>query len=122
MGQYVALACGASGATPVESLEFTGLSEHPIRLSVQIRLPGGVNGQRWRRSVYLDSSERHVRVPLATMEPVEPRLLKPTIARIQSFLLVIDTLNARPGSSGEVTFRELSFGTTPEPSKGTPKF
>lgn len=122
MGQYVALACGSSGAAPVEDLEFTGFSERPIRVSVQIRLPGGVNGQRWRRSVYLDATERRLRVPLATLEPVEPRLLKPTIAKIQSFLLVIDTLNARPGANGLVTFRDLAFGTTAaEPAKGKPK-
>jgi len=122
VGQYVALACDASGNTPVEGLEFTASSGAPMRLSVQIRLPGGVNGQRWRRSVYLDSSERHVRVPLATLEPVEPRVLRPTIARVQSFLLVIDTLNARPGASGAVVFRDLAFSTTPAPAPGNSKF
>ncbi len=111
VGQYVALACAASGSTPVEGLEFTASSSRPMRLSVQIRLPGGVNGQRWGRSVYLDTTPQHIRVPLSAMEPVEARSLKPTVARIQSFLLVIDTLNARPGASGEVVFRDVAFST-----------
>ncbi|HEX5069839.1 MAG TPA: hypothetical protein VFV78_06445, partial [Vicinamibacterales bacterium] len=121
VGQYVALACGASGDTPVEAIEFSAVSAQPVRVSVQIRLPGGVNGQRWRRSVYVDQTERSIRVPLATLEPVEPRTLKPTIARVQSFLLVIDTLNARPGTSGDVTFRYVAFRTPPEPPRGSPK-
>jgi len=108
-GQYVALACGATGATPVEAIAFTASSPRPMRVSVQIRLPGGVNGQRWQRSVYIDGSEQRIRVPLATMEPVEARSLRPIAARIQSFLLVIDTLNARPGASGDVVFRDLDF-------------
>jgi hypothetical protein len=108
-GQFVALSCGASGATPVEALVFTASSPRPMRMSAQIRIPGGVDGQRWQRSIYVDSTGRSVRVPLATLEPVEPRSLRPTAARIQSFLLVIDTVNARPGTSGEIVFRDLAF-------------
>lgn len=108
-GQYVALSCGASGPTPVEEFVFTASSPRPMRVSAQIRIPGGVNGQRWQRSIYVDSSDARVRVPLATLEPVEPRSLRPTAARIQSFLLVIDTVNARPGTSGEIVFRDLAY-------------
>jgi hypothetical protein len=39
------------------------------------------------------------------------------VARVQSVLLVIDTVNARPGSSGVVRLREMTLVTTP-PSGG----
>jgi hypothetical protein len=122
VGQYVALASAASGSTPVERLEFTASSVRPVRVSAQIRLPGGPNGQRWQRSVYIDSDGRRISVPLATLEPVEPRSLRPTAARVQSFLLVIDTLNARPGTSGEVVFRDLAFVAAGQTAPGSSKF
>jgi hypothetical protein len=72
--------------------------------------------------VYIDSTERRIRVPLSTLEPVEPRALRPNVARVQSFLLVIDTLNARPGTGGEVLLKDLAFIAGPPQPPGDPKF
>jgi hypothetical protein len=75
-----------------------------MRLSVQVRVPGGADGQRWQRSVYVDSTPREVVVDLADMQPVDRRTaLRPVSARVQSILLVVDTVNTRPGTSGEIT-------------------
>lgn len=109
-GQYVALASGASGTAAIERIEFTATSTRPMRVSVQIRLPGGVEGQRWRRSIYVDGTPRHVSVALSELDAVDRRSpLRPISARVQSVLLVIDTLNALPGSSGELSVRDMGY-------------
>ena len=56
--------------------------------------------QRWQRSVYVDDVPRRISVALEELEPVERRTLRPIIARVQSILLVIDTLNSLPGTDG----------------------
>lgn len=109
-GQYAALASSASGDIAVAQLVFTASASQPMRLSVQIRLPGGVNGQRWRRSIYVDQTPRTFHIPLSDLDPVDRRSpLRPITARVQSILLVIDTLNSRTGASGEVTLRDTGF-------------
>ena len=106
-GQYVALASGSSGAEAIERIEFTATSPRPLRISLQVRSP---TGQRWRRSVYVDQQPRLISVALAELDPVDRRSsMRPIAARVQSILLVIDTVNARPGDSGEVLFRDLAF-------------
>ncbi len=109
-GQYVALATGASGSAAIERLEFTASSTRPMRVSVQIRLPGGVNGQRWRRSIYVDDTPRPFSVALSELEPVDRRTqMRPISARVQSVLLVIDTLNTLPGGTGEFVLKDFGF-------------
>ncbi len=107
-GQYVALASAASGDLAIERIEFVAASARPMRVSVQIRLPGGVNGRRWRRSIYVDEVPRQVSVALADFDPVERQSsLHPVAARVQSVLLVIDTLNTLPGTEGELVIRDV---------------
>ena len=108
-GQYAALASGASGEAAIERIEFTASSPRPLRLSVQVRLPGAA-AQRWRRSIYVDDVPRRFSIRLADLDPVDRRSpLRPISARVQSILLVMDTVNARPGSSGEVLLRDLGY-------------
>ena len=52
----------ASGLDGYDRVTFTARSDRPMRLSVQVREPGGEAGQRWHRSVYLDPTERDVTV------------------------------------------------------------
>jgi hypothetical protein len=58
-GQYVALAASA-GAEPIEGMVLQLSSAQPMRVSVQVRVPGGADGRRWRRSFYLDSGTRDI--------------------------------------------------------------
>jgi hypothetical protein len=102
-GQYVALSTSASGELPLMRIELTLRSPRPMRVSVQVRTPGGTDGYRWRRSVFVDSTPRPLSIRLSELEPVERGSpLRPNVAKVQSVLLVIDTLNARPGSAGEL--------------------
>jgi hypothetical protein len=114
-GQYVALASSASGTAALEQIVFTASASAPLRLSVQIRLPGGANGQRWRRSVYVDQTPRTFRIPLMDLEPVNRgSIARPVSARVQSILMVIDTINARTDASGELILKQTGYGVSPK--------
>ena len=109
-GQYVALATSASGENIVEAITFTASAAQPMRVSVQIRMAGGKDGRRWRKSIYIDQTPRPFRVRLADLEPVDRRSSSsPITSRVQSILLVVDTVNAKPGSSGEVHLRDTGY-------------
>jgi hypothetical protein len=115
-GQYAALATDASGASALDRIAITAASDTPMRLSLQVRVPGGPDGRRWRKSLYLDREARTYVIRLADLEPVErSSALRPIVARVQSVLLVIDTVNAVPGSSGVVRLREMTLVTAPPP-------
>lgn len=109
--QYAALVTTAAGDRPVERIRFTARAERPMRLSVQIRTPGGADGRRWRRSVYLDQTPRVIDLALSELEPVGPATaLRPIVARVQSVLFVIDTVNAAPGAAGTVWLSGVMLG------------
>ena len=117
-GQYVALATDASGASALDRIAITAASDTPMRLSLQVRVAGGRDGRRWRKSLYLDREPRTYVVSLGDLEPVERGSpLRPIVAKVQSVLLVIDTVNASPGSSGVVKIRDVTL-VTPPPSGG----
>jgi hypothetical protein len=102
-GQYVALSTNAAGELPLHRIDLTLRSPRPVRVSVQVRTPGGTDGYRWRRSVFVDSTPRPLSILLSELEPVERgATLRPVVAKVQSVLLVIDTVNALPGSAGEL--------------------
>jgi hypothetical protein len=110
-GQYSALAAAAPRDAGIDRVAFTASASAPMRVSVQVRLPGGSQGQRWRRSIYLDRTPRDVIVRLTDMEPAgETTTLRPIVARIQSLLFVVDTLNTAPGMSGTIWLRDVRLG------------
>jgi hypothetical protein len=86
-------------------------SDAPMRLSVQLRAPGGRDGQRWQRSVYLDQDPREVTVLLGDMRPIGPTdSERPLQTHIDALLLVVDTTNARGGAAGRVWLSEVRLG------------
>jgi hypothetical protein len=108
-GQYAAMVA-AAGAEPIERIAFIGQANRPMRASLQVRTTGTGGQRRWRKSIYLDESPRQIVIRLAELEPVERGSpLRPVVARVQSVLLVVDTLNALPGTSGAVTVRDARF-------------
>jgi hypothetical protein len=93
-----------AGVAVCQTLVFALSGSRDMRVSVQVREPGGdrpAEGRRWRRSVFVAAGGRTVVVPLASLEPVagagRPR---PDAGSVRSLLLVIDTVNARPGDRG----------------------
>jgi len=108
-GQYAALVAPVGHGTGYDRLRFTISAEAPMRVSVQMRLPGGRDGLRWRRSVYVDRQPHTVVVRLEDLEPVGgASSQRPLVAPIQSVLFVVDTVNTLPGASG--TFRVSGVG------------
>jgi hypothetical protein len=98
------------GLADADRLTFSGRASRPMRAWVQLRAPtvGGVE-RRWRSSVYLDEEAREIVVPLSAMTPVGAT--PATVARdaIDSLLLVIDQVNTRLGSSGQVWIDDVRY-------------
>ena len=106
---YVALAmpAGESIAT-YDRLMFTSRADRPMRLSVQFRL---ANGERWRRSIYLDETPRQVSVFFDDVRPVgvaPPRRLP--LNSVRDVLFVVDTVNASPGTAGQFWLDDVKYG------------
>ena len=108
-GQYVALSAPA-GADPIERIEFTASARAPMRISLQVRVAGGPDGQRWGRSLYVDETTKGISVRLSDLQPIDRRTaLRPVVARVQSVLVVIDTVNTRTGAAGELSLQNVRF-------------
>lgn len=111
-GQYAAI------VAPVPPKRLAGMdrvvmqarASRPMRVSVQLRIPDG-EGLRWRRSVYVDQMPREVTVFFDDMLPIEAAPgTRLDLARVDSLLIVADTVNAKPGDSGEVWISDVRWG------------
>ena len=92
------------------SVRFFARADHPLRISVQLRADQDLNAPRWQRSLYLDQGNRNVRVALEDMRPVAPNTAaRVPLASVGTFMLLVDTTNAQPGSSGVIEFSEIEF-------------
>ncbi len=99
--QFVALAHPVKLPAAAAAVAFKGVASAPMRVSVQLRVPKGRDGERWERSVYLDATPREVVVPLAEMRPAGTvSQAAPAIAAVDSLLLVVDRVHAHPGAAG----------------------
>jgi hypothetical protein len=96
-----------AGVDAFDSLVVTARADRPMRVWVQLRVPGG-DGQRWGRSIYLDPDTRQIRVPFDAMLPLGPvEQSRPPLAAVTALLIVVDTVHAVPGSGGRVTVASL---------------
>jgi hypothetical protein len=92
---------------------FTAAAKRPCRISVQLRY-AGLGGERWGRSVYLDTTPREIAVPVDQMRPLDRQPGRPPDpAAASSLLLVVDLTNARPGDSNDLTIANLSLARSP---------
>jgi hypothetical protein len=107
---YVAFVMPATGTIAMyERLVFNARADRPMRLSVQLRAPGG-EGERWRRSVYLDSTPRTVDVSFDEFRPVRStNASAPDLAKVDSILFVIDTTNTKAGSNGQIQVDDIRY-------------
>jgi hypothetical protein len=91
-----------SGLAANDRLTFTIRAEHPMRISVQLRA-GQPSGERWQRSVYVEAVEQERTVYFDDLTPVGVTgTWRPTFSIIHDLMFVIDTTNAKPGSSGRL--------------------
>ncbi|MEO7190802.1 MAG: CehA/McbA family metallohydrolase [Vicinamibacterales bacterium] len=111
IGQYAALVTPLDARMGVERIEFLGQASRPLRVSVQVRIPGGRDGERWRQSVYLDETPRRVSLRLQDFERVgPPTSQRPIAVPLHGLLFVVDTVNAAPGSRGTLWISDLTLG------------
>ena len=107
-GAFVALTVPAPELPRFERVSMRASVEAPMRLSVQLRRPDGADGQRWRRSVYLDGTPRDIVVSFREMTPIgAAETPTPDMPRVGDLLLTVDTVNAAPGTSGAFSFEHL---------------
>jgi hypothetical protein len=112
---FVALVMPAGSALRGHNrVMFTARANHEMRLSLQLRVPSGRAGERWHRSVYLDTMPRQVTVYFDDMGPSgATRQPRPNLQAVESVLFVVDTVNADVGSSGQVWIDDVKYGRGP---------
>jgi hypothetical protein len=107
---YVAFVMPATATVAMyERLVFTARADRPMRLSLQLRAPGG-DGERWRRAVYLDSTPRTIDVAFADFRSVgSASASAPDLSKVDSILFVIDTTNTKAGSNGQIQVDDIRY-------------
>lgn len=108
-GQYAAMAVPlAPGALEgADRLLFRAWADGLMRASVQVRVPDG-EGRRWRRSIYVGTGPVEYAIPIRELTPVEAPPGTPLDpVRVDTILFVVDTVNTKPGTAGELHVSEL---------------
>lgn len=112
-GQFLALAHDTpNNVTAGGRLGFAIRAEQPMRVSVQMRVPGAGRdpGERWQRSVYADATLRTYAVAFRDLTPVgTTRTPLPPFGDVRSVLFVIDTVNTKPGTSGRLWLSNVTL-------------
>jgi hypothetical protein len=97
-------------AQQVSRIRLTVSAARPGRLSIQLRYPQG-GGERWRKSVYVDSTPREVAVAIDDMLPADRQSgHAPDLSSAGALLFVVDLTNARPGDSNSIHISNVRFG------------
>ena len=111
-GPFVALSMPVSeGLASYDRLVFTVQSSRPTRIWVQLRIPGSTQGRSWHRSIYVDETPRTAVVTFDDMRPLEATTTgRPVLADVRDILFVMDTINNRPGVSGQLWLDEVKLG------------
>jgi hypothetical protein len=111
-GPFVAISLAVpQGLADYDRLIFTAQSSRPARIWVQLRVPGGTQGRSWHRSVYVDEMPRVITVSFDDFRPLEATTTgRPVLADVRDVLFVVDTINTRPGVSGQLWLDEVKVG------------
>jgi len=113
---YAAVVAGIEAGDALQTIEFVGRADRPMRIVVQVRMPGGgPEGLRWRRSVYLNETPRTIVIPLTEFEPVDTAAGLRLTGLIRSLLFVADTVNSAPGARGTVWLSHVTLGSHAPP-------
>ena len=108
-GQFAAAVRPVENGDAWDAIVLTARASEPTRLWVQLRLSDSGTGQRWGRSVFLDSTSRTLRLPIRDFAPLEPRASasRPNVVQVRDVLIVVDTVNSAPGREGVVAIEGL---------------
>lgn len=103
--QVAALVCDVpEGVADWDRLAFSTRADRPMRVSVQLRAGDGeAAGERWQRSVYVDTFDQERTVYFDDVMPVGvTHTFKPPPTMIRHVMLVVDRTNAKAGTSGRI--------------------
>jgi hypothetical protein len=109
--QFAALVANLQMRAPQFSrVRLTASAVRPGRLSVQLRFPQG-GGERWAKSVYVDSVPREIAVAIGDMRPADRQPGPvPDPSSAAALLFVADLTNARPGDANSIHLWNIRFG------------
>jgi hypothetical protein len=93
-----------------DRLMFTARADRPTRISVQLRAPGGNDGERWHRSVLIDTEPRTISVFFNDLRPLGAAGAQPALAAVDSILFVLDTVNTPLGGNGRIWIDDVKYG------------
>ena len=107
VGQVAALAADTPrGIAGYDRLTFSIRAEHPMRISVQLRAgedQGESARDRWKRTVYVDTTTRQHTVFFDDVTPVgRTHMVAPILGGIRTLLFVVDATNTKMGDSGRI--------------------
>ena len=97
-----------AGLAGHDRLQLRARSDAPRRVWAQMRAPGRTEGERWGSSFYLDDTLTSIDLRFVDFRPLGPvSSARPPLDRVDSLLLVVDTVNARPGTTGRIAITDL---------------
>lgn len=100
-----------------DRIRFSVRGDRPHRVSVQLRASDSNLKElpRWQRSIYVGEENREVVVRFKDMKPIGKTPSSPVdLNTVNALLVVVDTVNTAPGSSGVVWLKEVQLeGPTP---------
>ncbi|HEX5108022.1 MAG TPA: CehA/McbA family metallohydrolase [Vicinamibacterales bacterium] len=88
---------------------FTARAEQPMRLWVQLWRPTPTGNQYWRRSVYLDPTDREISVRFDDLRPVDDASETPPLTEVQSIMFVVDRTHTPLGRSGKLWIDNIRY-------------
>jgi hypothetical protein len=108
VGQYASLVLNLPlGASSYSGVRFTVRADRPMRVSLQVR---DTTADRWQRSIYVDRTAGERTVTFADLQPVGvTHVRSPARDAMRSLMLVVDTTNTRPGTSGQIWIRAAAL-------------
>jgi hypothetical protein len=112
-GQYAAVQLAAAGLADVDRVVLRVSAERPMRAWLQLRAPSASlpEGERWGTSFYADATEREVSVFFDELRPFGVTASAgPALDRVDSILLVADTVNSRPGMGNTLRIVSAALG------------
>ena len=110
-GPFVALAMTVpQGLTNYDHVIFKAQSSRPMRIWVQLRVPGSGQDRSWHRSVYVDETSRTISVAFDEFLPLEATTNgRPVLADVRDLLFVVDTVHTRPGMNGQILLDDVTL-------------
>ena len=106
-GQYAAIRFPAAQEIAAHTrLQLRVQSDRPRRFWIQLYRPER-QGERWGRSIYADTTLRAYDLTLAEFRAMGTVTTSLSLDRINSLMLVVDTINSRPGDKGVVWIPDI---------------